>query len=303
MPDTPEIPDSHTPADQVEVAAAIPVGTAAAAPEQDVVMGVDGIHESNPKETPVIDVHAPHGGVHTWKDFWIHLGTIAAGLLIALSLEQSVEALHHLRLERQLQADLRDEANANRKLILDDLNLAHEQAWFGAALTKVAQATPRGGKVVIVLLPTPCAPDSIRTSWTTRYVSPSEAVWTTAIDSGQAALLPAPEGRIYARMSHINDLLFTSRNNYMAACDKVWAMEQRFALRGPDGMTWTMDPEQAEKLAEAAADAQSGFSGLIYRLRYTLIYDEGLLDGSDINQLLAKLGELNENTPLPEERQ
>ena len=24
----------------------------------------------------MIDVHAPHGGMHTWKDFWIHLGTI-----------------------------------------------------------------------------------------------------------------------------------------------------------------------------------------------------------------------------------
>jgi hypothetical protein len=23
-----------------------------------------------------MDVHAPHGAMHSWKDFWVHLGTI-----------------------------------------------------------------------------------------------------------------------------------------------------------------------------------------------------------------------------------
>jgi hypothetical protein len=72
-----------------------------------------GVHEDESEETPVIDVHAPHGGVHTWKDFWIHLGTITLGLLIAISLEQSVEWVHH-RLERhQLEEDLHAEAARN----------------------------------------------------------------------------------------------------------------------------------------------------------------------------------------------
>jgi cytochrome c553 len=37
------------------------------------------------EETPVLDVHMPHA-THTWKDFFIHLGTITAGLLIAFAL-------------------------------------------------------------------------------------------------------------------------------------------------------------------------------------------------------------------------
>jgi hypothetical protein len=41
-----------------------------------------------------MEVHPPHAPLHSWKDFWIHLGTITIGLLIAISLEQSVEALH-----------------------------------------------------------------------------------------------------------------------------------------------------------------------------------------------------------------
>ena len=67
------------------------------------------IPETAKEEMPVIDVHAPHGGVHTWKDFWIHLGTITLGLLIAISLEQSVEWAHHLRQRHQLEADLQAE--------------------------------------------------------------------------------------------------------------------------------------------------------------------------------------------------
>ena len=302
MPETPDIPDELPLADAVEATPSAPEG------ETVVEIGANGnLEESNNEkneETPVIDVHAPHGGVHTWKDFWIHLGTIAAGLLIAISLEQSVEALHHLHQRHQLQEDLQEEAEANRKLILDDLALTRQEAWFGAAMKQVAEAAPRGGKVIVSLPPAPCAPESIITTGTTGYLSPSEVVWTTAKDRGQVALLPAKEGRIYARLSHINDLLLSNRTNYITACDKVWAMERRFAVPGANGTneTWTMDPQQAEAFAAAAADAQAAFRGLVYRLRYILTYEEALLAGSDINQIITKLGQLNENEPLPEEK-
>jgi hypothetical protein len=81
-------------------------------------------------------------------------------------------------------------------------------------------------------------------------------------------------------------------------------MERRFAVPGANGTneTWTMDPQQAEAFAAAAADAQAAFRGLVYRLRYILTYEEALLAGSDINQIITKLGQLNENEPLPEEK-
>ena len=39
----------------------------------------------------MIDIHPPHKSDHTWKDFFIHIGTIAVGILIAIGLEQTVE--------------------------------------------------------------------------------------------------------------------------------------------------------------------------------------------------------------------
>jgi hypothetical protein len=35
----------------------------------------------------MLDVHAPHETVHTWRDFFIHIATICVGLLIVIALE------------------------------------------------------------------------------------------------------------------------------------------------------------------------------------------------------------------------
>jgi hypothetical protein len=43
----------------------------------------------------MLDVHAPHESIHAWKGFFIHIATIVIGLLIAISLEQTVEFFHH----------------------------------------------------------------------------------------------------------------------------------------------------------------------------------------------------------------
>jgi len=42
----------------------------------------------------MLDVHMPHP-THTWSDFLIRIATITVGLLIAISLEQTVEWVHH----------------------------------------------------------------------------------------------------------------------------------------------------------------------------------------------------------------
>src|SRR6202049_139743 len=55
---------------------------------------LDAPPPSQENAPPMLDVHAPHKAVHTWKDFFIHLATIVIGLLIAVGLEQTVEHIH-----------------------------------------------------------------------------------------------------------------------------------------------------------------------------------------------------------------
>jgi hypothetical protein len=60
----------------------------------------------------MLDVHPPHESVHTWTDFFIHIATICVGLLIAIGLEQAVEALHHRHEREVLVQEMRAESIA-----------------------------------------------------------------------------------------------------------------------------------------------------------------------------------------------
>jgi hypothetical protein len=76
----------------------------------------DAETHSNPEiSEPMLDVHAPHETVHTWKDFFIHIATITIGLLIAIALEQTVEYLHHRHQAEEMADKLRAESLANRR--------------------------------------------------------------------------------------------------------------------------------------------------------------------------------------------
>lgn len=70
---------------------------------------------------PMLDVHPPHESVRTWKDFLIHIATIAVGLLIALGLEQTVEYFHHRHQVSETREALRVEREQNHLRLADQL--------------------------------------------------------------------------------------------------------------------------------------------------------------------------------------
>ena len=67
----------------------------------------------------MLDVHPPHEAAHTWKDFFLHIATIVIGLLIAVGLEQTVEAVHRHRERTELRHALHEES----RKILNDCNV------------------------------------------------------------------------------------------------------------------------------------------------------------------------------------
>jgi hypothetical protein len=62
----------------------------------------------------MLDVHAPHESVHTWKSFFIHIAIITIGLLIAICLEKAVEFFNHRHGAREGMELLRRDANEHR---------------------------------------------------------------------------------------------------------------------------------------------------------------------------------------------
>ena len=93
---------------------------------------------------PMLDVHAPHETVHTWKDFFVHIATIVVGLVIAVGIEQSVEAIRH----RHERSDLRETLRRESEQILKDsrnttVAIVYHHDWLGRRIDQVKAAVWR----------------------------------------------------------------------------------------------------------------------------------------------------------------
>ena len=249
---------------------------------------------------PMLDVHAPHATVHTWKDFFVHIAIITIGLLIAIALEQCVESLHHMYQRHQLQHDLLEEAKRNREILREDLELQSQSAWFRGALA-ATKAIPTGGQTAITLPPMPCIPGTVGANGMdavvrTKYFAPSDAVWSTARDAGLLIRLPVEEARMYSRLAHNSSLQEAARNSFASACERIDSMHTRYASTVPDkmGESWLMNQGQANDLGDAAAAADSALRGLIWRARWNLQFEEGIVRGAkNYDEVLMSLAGQN----------
>ena len=135
-------------------------------------------------EVEPLEVHPPDHAIHSWRDFIIHIATIVVGLLIAIGLEQSVEALHHRHLLHQAREQLRREMAGNRKTLKRDLHLL--------------EVAGRDSRYNIDLLSTHSreTPGALRFGWSWNGMQSS--AWTTARETGALALMPYDEVQMFA---------------------------------------------------------------------------------------------------------
>jgi hypothetical protein len=180
------------------------------------------------KDAPMIDVHAPHGGVHTWKDFWIHLATITIGLLIAIGLEQSVEKLHQRHERHQLETDLHAEGLRDHAVLEGDLRtFAVERVWLLGLRDQVDRMRDSGGKLKLPYPPKPTVDPETKNPLPL-MILPSDAVWTTARESELVVLLPRAEAELYARHALQHEFLTDSVNAWLGNTTELTAYEDRF---------------------------------------------------------------------------
>jgi hypothetical protein len=153
------------------------------------------------------------------------------------------------------------------------------EPWFEHAQAAASAAPLNRGKMYLTLAPPPCIPGSVGTA-AIRYFAPSEAVWTAAREGGLVALLPAEQSRMQARLAHNYLLLSAARDKVHEGCQTLIAMRLRFATRNPQGADlWTMNQDQSEKFAAAAADTRVAIQALLFRLRWSLVYEQGIAHG------------------------
>jgi hypothetical protein len=132
----------------------------------------------------MLDVHPPEHTPHTWRDFFIHIATIVIGLLIAIGLEQAVEAIHHHHQANHAREMLTQEAERNRKTLEQAIYVLgmHENYLFAdlAVIDRLRTHTFKPTDIIVVWHPHPHFTD---TAW--RTVHESQAAGLLSYDELQ----------------------------------------------------------------------------------------------------------------------
>ncbi len=135
----------------------------------------------------MLDVHPAHHAASTWRDFFIHIATIVIGLLIAVGLEQTVEAIHHHYEVKEARERIREEMKVNVEI--DERDITYADAMTLEMETNIAalRAREQGQQPPVAQL-----------SFDMHTQSSYEAAFLNARDSGVLAMMPYDEGAMYS---------------------------------------------------------------------------------------------------------
>jgi hypothetical protein len=136
-------------------------------------------------------VHGAHGAVSSWRDFLIHIVIVAIGLGLALSLQQTVEYLHHRHQVAETRRALQQEREGNRSTLAKQT-----RAW------RLVVAELQNNLLVFEYLQQhPGTPQQELPGvllWHVAELSFSRAAWDAARQSGVIALMPREEIERYS---------------------------------------------------------------------------------------------------------
>ena len=195
----------------------------------------------------MLDVHPPHEAAHTWKDFFIHISTICIGLLIAIALEQAVEAAHRASERRELLQDIQAECETNIKTLGPDVTFYRARVdWENHAASALRAAPAAQGTITVTLpalLPVPPA------------MAPSRAVWAVAKSSGKVALLPENLAQVLDRVDREAEqcLLAIDRTNRAGTALANFEVKTGTAI--DPGATLHLTPSQRDELLATLANS------------------------------------------------
>jgi hypothetical protein len=161
-------------------------------------------------EEAAVHIHrpkAPHGA----RELAIEIGVIVVGIVIAIGLEQTVEALHHQSQRSELEQQLRTDIRLNRDFITGDLAAAHSVvAWA----TDQAEAVARAGA---------SGPLRMRRMPNAKLLRPDAGVWPAAKANGRANLLPTGEQNWFEDLNQAEGYTFITDASASARLEDAYA--------------------------------------------------------------------------------
>jgi hypothetical protein len=166
----------------------------------------------------MLDVHPAHHAASSWREFAVHIATIVLGLLIAVSLEQSVEYIHHRHQARDAREALQLEREEN-----------HERYRFDTSSFRRFKAAVRNNLEVLAYLKQhPGTPEAKLPGVLVCGVPwnpPAESAWKSAQRTNATAYMPADEVETYTSIYYFLDTVFDQQmavsNSLRDACRSV----------------------------------------------------------------------------------
>jgi len=165
-----------------------------------------------------MEVHAPDHGIHSWRDFLVHMGTVCVGLLLALGLEQSAVAVH----EANQRADLREGLDLDTRQDLADSLRSAKYADDGIAWTVVRIGQVRAALATnTALAARPPVPVDL-------FDIIDDPAFKAAKASGLLALLPQRDVLAYSEADGTVDLVEKSFEQSQLSRQNLRAFEFEF---------------------------------------------------------------------------
>jgi hypothetical protein len=220
----------------------------------------------------MLDVHPPHETTHTWKDFFIHIATIVIGLLIAISLEQTVEFFHHREQRHQLLEDLRHEAEERVHVIpTNSSSHSSSEKWLRDILGAARTASPVGGSINFIVPQQPVYG---------RSVKPETAVWAAAKASGAVSVLSRAQIETWERVDYLAQLAQKNAEGAQAAHRALRATCDHIGASLEPGATINVTLEQRDELTRSLGTLIESVHALIVDDTASLGGSNGALHGA-----------------------
>ncbi len=200
----------------------------------------------------MLDVHAPHQTVHTWKDFLVHIAAIAIGLLLALALERLAEYVHERRQLTEARRELAMEVAENRRIWAINVTEASRIQQELAADLKAIQAVRSHSPV-----------DFHTLDYSVNFAAARDGPWQAVRQSGSLSLMPHEELQTYSWFNGILTSLMESMHAFEITLQIGGAIA---ASAAPDKLS----AHDLDELASKTMEAQ----GRLVNLRMFLGYED-----------------------------
>lgn len=166
-------------------------------------------------------IHVPQEGIHTWREFAVHIAVVTIGLLLAIGLQQIVETIHDRSERAHLEEQMHETFVANEHLIADNLNKLERHKNYLREL-RLAVSARIDGRFA------PPAPFDSDPRNRTYVPPPSLGAYEAAKANGTVALLSFDTIRLYDRVGITIGVMHADLQRYLGAMAALHSFAERF---------------------------------------------------------------------------